>query len=128
MTEVTGAAGLDTTIVAVPATPSAVAVIVADPCPVPETTPVDETVATVGALDLQVMARSLRILPAASITVAVNGISEPPTTVLTEDTTPTPVRASTTWATALPVVNATVTGDESGAPATLAMVDPMTSW
>ena len=90
--------------------------------------PVCETMAIVGALDVQVTARPLRTSWAESRAVAIDWMSEAPTTAPSADTTPTPTRANPTAATGLPVVNGVVTEDASVAPATSAMVDATTSW
>jgi hypothetical protein len=63
----------------VPACPSLVAVIVAEPGATPVTIPVADTVATAGALELQVTVRSVSTAPLASFAVAVSGTA-PPTT------------------------------------------------
>jgi hypothetical protein len=67
-TRLTGptAGGAVTVTAAVPLTPSAVAVIVADPAPTAVTSPVLLTVATAGALDVQTKVRPARSAPAAS--------------------------------------------------------------
>jgi hypothetical protein len=66
------AAGALTVTAAVPLTPSAVAVIVADPAPTAVTRPVPLTVATAGALEVQVTSRPVRSAPLASRAVAVS--------------------------------------------------------
>src|SRR6267378_4315912 len=70
---VTAATGTTATLIdAVPLCPSLVAVIVAEPTANAPTTPLAETVATLGALLDQVIWRPLRMLPAASRSVAVS--------------------------------------------------------
>jgi hypothetical protein len=71
VTDATGARA--TVTVAVPDLPSLAAVIVALPTPTAVTRPSVETVATDVAFDDQVTVRPVRILPAESFTVAVNG-------------------------------------------------------
>src|SRR6478672_25505 len=61
-----------TVTVAVPLLPSLVAVIVAVPGATPVTTPADVTVATAALLDVQVMTRSVTIVPFVSLTVGVS--------------------------------------------------------
>jgi hypothetical protein len=57
---------------AVPFFPSLVAVTVTVPFLTPVTTPVDETVATLVLLELQVTVRPVRVLPLASFVTAVS--------------------------------------------------------
>ena len=74
----TDATGTPTVIAEVALLPPLVAVIVADPTATPLTSPLGETVATVGALLVHVTTRSVRAFPLASRGVALN-CTVPPT-------------------------------------------------
>src|SRR2546429_8729832 len=78
-TEATGT-GLAAT-AALPVLPTLVAVIVTAPAATPVTTPLVDTVATVGALDAQVMTRPNNTFPAASVAVPVSCTLAPTNTV-----------------------------------------------
>src|SRR2546422_404295 len=65
---------------ALPVFPSLVAVIVTAPAATPVTSPVEDTVATAGALDVQVTDRPESTLPAASFSVAVSCTVAPTST------------------------------------------------
>jgi hypothetical protein len=82
VTVATGITAAATTVIAdVPLLPSLVAVIVAPPGDLPVTTPLVETVATLGALVVHVIARPVRTLPAASLRVAESPTVRPWTTL-----------------------------------------------
>ena len=70
-----------TVIAAVPLFPSPLAVIVAEPTPIPVTNPLGETVATLGALEAQLTVRPLSSLPAASFKLVANWVVAPTSTV-----------------------------------------------
>lgn len=74
----TDATGASTIVrVAVPDTPSLVAVNVAIPGAIPDTTPVPDTVATLALLDVHVTTRSVTMPPEASLVMADSCIVEP---------------------------------------------------
>jgi len=82
VTVATGTTVAAVTVIAdVPVLPSLVAVIVAPPAATPVTTPLDETVATLAVLVVHVMVRPVRMLPAASLRVAVSPCVCPWTTL-----------------------------------------------
>src|SRR2546426_7306312 len=89
---------------ALPVLPSLVAVIVTAPAATPVTSPVEDTVATAGALDVQVTDRPESTLPAASFSVAVSCTVAP---------------TSTTAVTGL------ITTDATGTFATVTLADPL---
>jgi hypothetical protein len=78
VTDATGT--LLTATAAVPVFPSLVAVIVTAPGATADTSPVEDTVATAGALEAQVTGRPVRRLPAASNGVAASCVVPPTTT------------------------------------------------
>jgi hypothetical protein len=77
VTATVATAGCETTIVAVPLAPSAVAVIVADPEPAADITPFESTVATAALLVLQMTARPARTLCVASYVTAESCVRVP---------------------------------------------------
>jgi hypothetical protein len=70
-----------TVTVEVPVLPSLVAVMVTVPTATPVTTPLEDTVAFVGSLDVQVTTRPVRTFPPASFVVAVRGVVAPTATL-----------------------------------------------
>src|SRR2546428_3269307 len=97
-----GGGGAVTVMVAVPLCPSLVAVPVAEPAPTPVTSPVPVTVATPELLLVQVIARPLSTLPAASFAVADSCAVCP--TVTPADTGLTVTVATGTFATEMDAV------------------------
>ena len=78
-----------TVMLAVPLTPSEVAVMVAEPGAMAVTTPDEETVATPVLLELQVTVRPVRVFPLASRVVAVSVVVPPTMSVAEEGLTVT---------------------------------------
>jgi hypothetical protein len=74
-TDATGTS--DTLTVAEPVFPSLVAVMIAVPAPVAVTSPLDDTVATFGALEAHVIVRPPSVLPEASFATAESAIAPP---------------------------------------------------
>src|SRR5438132_4685965 len=112
---------------ALPAFPSLVAVIVADPAAAPVTSPLADTVATAQALDVQATARPVSTLPAASLSVAVSCAAPP--SRMTAVTGPITTDATGTFATLVaadplcPSLVAVIVTDPAATPVTSPAAD-----